>query len=113
MRIINQTKNTILAEDAVIADTIFKRMKGLLGRKELKKGEAIILKPCREVHTFFMQFPIDVIFTDRNHRIIKAISSLGPWHLSGVYFPAKFCVELPAGIIASTQTCEGDTLSFV
>ena len=110
MRIINKTKNTVLAEDVIVADTPYKRIHGLLGKKEFKKGEALILKPCNSIHTFFMQFPIDVLFVDKNNRAIKAISGLGPFRLTNIYFHARFAIELPADTIKSTLTCEGDGL---
>ena len=112
MKIINKSKNTILAEDVVIADNPFTRMKGLLGRKELKKGQALILKPCNSIHTFFMLFSIDAIFVGLNNQIIKTSPFLKPWRLTRVYLSAKFCIELPAGTIDSSLTSEGDFLSF-
>ena len=112
MRIVNKTKNTILAEEVILADAAFKRIKGLLGKKELKIGKALVLKPCSSVHTFFMRFPIDVLFVDKDNRIIKIIPSLKPFRLTGVYFHAAFAIELPAGTIQSTLTYKGDTLQI-
>lgn len=113
MRIINQTKNTILAEEVILANTAFKRMKGLLGKKEFMRGCALILKPCNSIHTFFMRFPIDVLFLDKNNRVIKAISSLPPYRLTRVYLNSGFAIELPSGIIKLSSTQEGDTISFI
>ncbi|MFA5144921.1 MAG: DUF192 domain-containing protein [Candidatus Omnitrophota bacterium] len=112
MKIINKTKNTILAQNAIVADTVFKRAKGLLGRKDLKQGEALILKPCNSIHTFFMQFPIDVLFVNRHNQIIKAILSLKLWSLTPVYFNAAFVIELPAGTLELTSTQENDILAL-
>ena len=110
MRIINRTKNTILAEEVIVADTVFKRIKGLLGKKEFKKAQALILKPCNSIHTFFMRFPIDVLFVDKNHKVIKAATNLPPFRLTRIYFNAQFAVELPFDTIKSTATCAGDSL---
>jgi uncharacterized membrane protein (UPF0127 family) len=112
IKIINKTKDTILAENAVLADTFFKRIKGLIGRKEFTKGEALILEPCNSIHTFFMRFPIDVLFVDKDNRIIKAIISLKPFRLTPIYFKANLVVELPYGTISSTFTEPFDLLSF-
>ena len=112
MKVINKTKNTVLAEEAIVADRLYSRMKGLLGKENLPKGQAFILRPCNSIHTFFMQFPIDVIFVDRDNKIIKAISGLKPWRLSSVYLLAQSCIELPAGTIASSLSSPGDLLSF-
>jgi len=110
MRIINKIKGAVLAEDVIIANTIFKRAKGLLGKKEFKKGQALILKPGNSIHTFFMYFPIDVLFLDKNNRVIKALSSLKPFSFTAIYFKAHLVIELPAGTLESSSTQEGDTL---
>ncbi|MBM3246498.1 MAG: DUF192 domain-containing protein [Candidatus Omnitrophica bacterium] len=110
MGIVNKTKNTILAQDVSIANRLFKRMKGLLGRKEFKAGQAIILEPCNSIHTFFMRFPIDVLFVDKNNRVIKVKSSLKPFRLSPIYFNAAFAIELPSGMAEATSTSQGDIL---
>ena len=110
MRIINKTKNTVLAENVVVADTPFSRVRGLLGKRELKPGEALIIKPCNSIHTFFMRFPIDVLFLNKDNRVIDVILSLKPFRLTAIYFNAAFVVELPVGTIQSTSTHKGDTL---
>ncbi len=110
MRLINQTKNAILSEDLSVANTPFARIKGLLGKKSLGHGQALLIKPCNSIHTFFMNFPIDVIFIDKNNRVVKTISSLKPYRLSAIYFKAYSVIELPVGVIQSTDTHPGDTL---
>lgn len=112
MKIINKTKNTILADNVIVADTVFKRMKGLLGEKEFNPGQALILKPCDSVHTFFMNFPIDVLFVDRKNRAIKVLLYFKPFRISKIYFRASFAIELPAGTIQSSHTSEGNILSI-
>jgi len=111
MKIINITRNSsILAEEVIVADTPLKRMKGLLGKKEFNRGKAIILKPCNSIHTFFMHFPIDVLFVDKQKRVIRAISSLKPGRLTYIYFNAAFAIELPCGTLESTSTSKGDII---
>jgi len=113
MQIANKTKNTILAQNAVIADTILKRMKGLLGRKDFKEGEALVLKPCNSIHTFFMSFAIDVVFVDSNNKVVKAISAMTPFRLSRIYFKARLAIELPVGTISKTTTQPNDLLQLL
>lgn len=113
MKIINITKNTVISEDAVLADVPFKRMKGLLGKKYLGKSEALILKPCNSVHTFFMRFPIDVLFLDKNNRVVKAINSLKPFRVTPIYFTATLAIELPIGTIQGTSTRQDDILQLI
>lgn len=111
MKINNQTKNTVLADKAVVASSLLGRMRGLLGKKELKSGEALVLTHCNSIHTFFMKFPIDIIFLDKHKRIVKIIPSLNPFRLSGIYFNAASVIELPAGV-AQDKASIGDLLSF-
>jgi hypothetical protein len=112
MKIINQTNNAILADKAVLANTPFARVRGLLGKKQLNPGEGIILRPCTSIHTFLMRFPIDILFVDKNNKIIKPISNLKPFRLTPIYFNAAFAIELPTGTIASTSTAPGDEVLY-
>jgi len=108
MKVINKTRQTILAENAVIAKTPSKRMIGLLNRKSFEQGEALIIKPCNSIHTFFMRFPIDLAFIDANNRITKTIHGMRPFRISGIYLKAVFCLELPTGTLEKTSTQPGD-----
>jgi uncharacterized protein len=107
----NATRGTFLATQLEVADTGSKRNKGLLGRKGLAAGEGLWIVPCESVHTFFMQFPIDLVYLDRNNRIRKVRNSVPPWRLSAC-LSAHSILELPAGTIRETQTQTGDKLEF-
>lgn len=113
VKVINVSKSSVLADNAKIAGSFLTRLVGLLNRSCLNKGEALILSPSNSIHTFFMRFAIDVIFLDRNSRVTRKLPSLKPWRFSGVYLNAKSVVELPPGIIESTSTQEGDTISIL
>ena len=108
MRIINKIRGIPLAQNAIVAKTPLKRMIGLLSRRQFEQGEALIIKPCNSIHTFFMHFAIDAIFVDSNNRIIKSIRSMQPFRISGIYLNALFCIELPAGSLEKTSTQTGD-----
>lgn len=112
LKIINVSKNTTLAENAKLADNFFKRLIGLMGKANLEAGGALILKPCTSIHTFFMRFPIDVAFVDRENRIVKIYPSLPSWRLSGMFLNSVLCLELPAGTLAITHSQAGDTIQF-
>jgi len=112
MKIINQSKNTVLAQDIIVTDNFLSRAKGLLGRKEFLAGQALIIKPAKSIHTFFMHFPIDVLFVNKNKKIIKAITALAPYRFTAFYFNAVLVIELPAYTLQKTSTQEGDLLSF-
>ncbi|MGN0826610.1 MAG: DUF192 domain-containing protein [Kiritimatiellia bacterium] len=61
------------------AFSMWARMKGLLGRKGLAEGEWLWLKPCGAVHTVGMRFAIDVVFLDRDQRVVKVARGVKPW----------------------------------
>jgi len=113
MKISNESKNTTVADKAVMADNILTRIKGLLGRKEFSAGEALVLRPCNSVHTFFMRFPIDVLFIDRNNYVVGVVSALKPARLSKVFFRSACAIELPIGTIQSARISKGDLLSII
>lgn len=112
MKIVNKTRQATLAENATIAKNPLERMVGLLNRNSLEQGEALMLKPCNSIHTFFMRFPIDVAFIDSKGRIIKTICGMRPFRISAIYLNAVFCIELPAGTLKKTSTQPGDYLSL-
>lgn len=84
----------------------------MLGNKSLEENQAMILQPANSVHTFFMRFPIDVLFVDRNNIVVKAVSNMGVFKVTRIYFKSAFVIELCAGTINTTQTAEGDYLQI-
>jgi uncharacterized membrane protein (UPF0127 family) len=111
LRVLNQTRNTELANCMEVADTGAKRNRGLLGRERLSPGEGLWIIPCEAVHTFWMQFSIDLVYLDSKKRIRKLASEVRPWRLSGC-LSAQSVMELPAGTVRETRTEPGDTLEF-
>lgn len=108
MKLINKTNGQILAEKLEIANTPFKRMKGLLGREELSQGEGLHITPCNNIHSFFMKFEFDAIFIDRKHIIRHLIESMPPGKISKLCFSAYSVIELPAGTIQMSNSKIGD-----
>jgi len=108
----NLNRGTTLADKLEVAGSGPKRSKGLLGRKGLGPGEGLWIIPCEAVHTFFMQFPIDLVYLDRKHRVRKVRNSVPAWRISGC-LSAHSILELPAGTIRSTRTEPGDILEIV
>jgi uncharacterized membrane protein (UPF0127 family) len=111
MQVRNLTRQTILATAVEVADSGARRSKGLLGRKSLEPGTGLWIVPCEAVHTFWMQFPIDLVYLDRSLRIRKLRSSVPPWRLSGC-MTAHSVLELAAGTIRDTKTEPGDRLEL-
>ena len=111
LRISNLTRQSVLAQCVEVADEGAKRRKGLLGRQELRAGEGLWIRPCEAVHTFGMQFPIDLVYLDRKLRVKKVRSGVPPWRLS-FCFTAYSVLELASGTIRETHTKPGDRIEF-
>ena len=109
---INTRTGKELATNVRVADTLFTRMKGLLGKKELPTGDALWIKPCFSVHTFFMKFPIDVIFLNKKNQIIASVSNLSPNRMTRLYLQSLSVLELPTGTIYATNTEVGDEIEI-
>jgi hypothetical protein len=112
VEIYNTTRQVVLAEDVQVAVNFFDRLKGLLGRREFRVGEGLLLKPCRAVHSCFMLFPIDVVFLDDQMVVVHIIEGLPPFRLSPVIYEASSVLELPAGVTRLSGTRIGDRLSL-
>jgi uncharacterized protein len=84
-------------------------MRGLLGRKSLDPGSGMLLTPEPSVHMFFMRFPLDVVFLDRDHKVVGVRHELRPWRVAGAK-GAYATLELPAGAAAAAGLVKGDVL---
>jgi uncharacterized protein len=111
LRAFNVNRQRFIAERLEVADTSAKRNKGLLGRAGLDAGTGLWISPCESVHTFFMQFPIDLVYLDRKHCIRKVRSNVGAWRMS-ICLSAHSIIELPAGVILETGSQPGDVIEF-
>lgn len=87
----------VLAYDAYEAKSIKERMLGLMFSTDLPRGDALWIKPCNSIHTFFMKYSIDVLFLDRNFIVTKIYESLPPWRITPIHFQSSSVVELRGG----------------
>lgn len=113
MRALNRSSGKELARKLLIAGTAFSRAKGLLGRDALLEGEGLLIRPCKGIHTFFMKFPIDVVFLDKNNRIIETVENIPPHRMTNVLFLATSAIELPAGTVLASESAVGNEVAFV
>lgn len=107
MKAIDRTSGRELAGNLSVAATVLSRAKGLLGRTGLPSGEGLLIRPCKGVHTFFMKFPIDVLFLDKKKRVLQAVDTLQPYRMTRVLFSCDSVIELPAGTLSATGTAVG------
>lgn len=112
MRALNLTRNVVIAVETAVAGSTLARMKGLLGKKGMAAGEALLIKPCKGVHTVGMKFPIDVLFLDKENRVLSMRKNLRPNRATAFYLKAAAVLELPAGTLQNTGTEAGDEISI-
>jgi uncharacterized membrane protein (UPF0127 family) len=107
----NQTRGTVLADRADIADNAAARNRGLLKRTGLEVGEGLWIVPCEGVHTIGMKFPIDVVFLNRKKKVVKIRRAMPKWRIA-VCLRGHSVLELPAGMCETAQTVAGDQLEL-
>ena len=112
LRARNRNRNTILVEDGRVADTVWTRLRGLLGHKPLRPGEGLLLRGEKAIHTIGMGFAIDVLFLDRDGFVKLSIPAMAPFRASPFVSGATDVLELPAGTIATTRTEPGDRIEL-
>lgn len=104
----NLSENKVLVEQCWIADSAVSRMKGLLGRMSLSSNEGLWIEPCNSIHTFFMRFPIDVVYINKNGKVLSVYRNVKPWRIHLPVWGARSVLELPC--MGSIGIREGDTL---
>jgi hypothetical protein len=110
--IVNLTRGGIVCERVLVADQPMHRMPGLISRHMLPAGEGLLVMPAPSIHTAFMRFPIDVIFLDRELRVVKLVERLRPWRVAAAR-GASAALELAAGEVARRAIAAGDVLDVV
>jgi len=84
------------------------RKRGLLGRASLDDA-ALVIAPCNAVHTFFMRFPIDILFVDRQGRVLRVARAVPPWRIAWAW-RAFAVIELAATAASRIQV--GDRIGL-
>lgn len=85
------------------------RRRGLLGRHAIDASAALILSPCKAIHTAFMRFPIDVVFLDGQWRVLRIVFEMPPWR-AAIAAGAAAVIELPSGSLRTRDVAVGDGL---
>jgi uncharacterized protein len=105
--LVNGRTLAVIADTVEIADTRKTRRRGLLGRSVMAPFSALVIVPCFAIHTAFMRFAIDVVFTDRQGRVVRIVRRLPPWRLA-LSRRAHSAIELAAGSLDGQDLAIGD-----
>jgi uncharacterized membrane protein (UPF0127 family) len=92
---------------AWVADTYFTRLRGLLGRKKLNDNHGLLLERCASVHTFGMRYPLDLVFLDKEGKVLKCQASVKPFRTASA-LGAYYTLELNQGVISKQGISESD-----
>ncbi|MCI0422977.1 MAG: DUF192 domain-containing protein [Acidobacteria bacterium] len=112
MQAFNVTQQRMLAGVLTVANTFFRSLMGLMGKPGLAEGHGLWIVPCQSIHTFWMRFPIDVIFLDQHRTVVHLVESLRPFRVSKHLSKASSVIELPVNVIRTTCTRLGDEIEI-
>ena len=112
MKIYNSTQKNLIADDVKVANTFIARTLGLITKKIIAESEVLVIKPCNSIHTFFMKFPIDVLFVDANDEIVALYENVKPWRILPIHFNSLYVVELKAGQISAKKIVKHDIIQI-
>ncbi|HJV16041.1 MAG TPA: DUF192 domain-containing protein [Bacillales bacterium] len=104
LKVVNLSNGTELANFVANADTFFKRLKGLMFTKSLSAGHGLHIQPCRSIHTYFMNYEIDVLYLSDQFEIVGMDEKMKPASVGKYQKKAFSVLELPAGTISRTET---------
>ena len=108
---VRNAAGAVVCERCEVPKSSFARARGLLGRSGLEPGGGMLIDAAPSVHMFFMRFPIDVVFLDRDRKVVRVVHGLRPWRVAGAR-RAVAALELPAGAAAEAGIEKGDVLSL-
>ncbi len=121
IRIRSLTNQALIADKCIVAKSFWTRLRGLIGRKVLSPGEAMLFPACNDIHMWFMSIPIDVVFIRQvkpsekggrpGWRVSSTRSGVRPWRALPLRDgKATETLELPVGTIERCGLREGDEL---
>jgi len=111
VRVDNLTRGTSVAGHCRVAASLRDRTVGLLATASLGPGEGLLIERTQSIHMFFMRYPIDVVFVDREACVTRTVSALRPWRVVWWARGARDCLELPVGALVASGTVKGDQLA--
>ncbi len=113
MYVVNRTRGTYLGVDIKRADSFRARLLGLYAHRELPVGDGVWMVPCAGVQTIGMRRTIDVVFLDLARRVVRVYEHLRAGRVVWWVRGAHSALEVPAGVVASSETRVGDVVEFV
>ena len=113
MYAVNRTRGTYLGINIKHASSFFTRMLGLYSHRQLRFGDGVWLIPCNSIHTIGMRCSIDVIFLDASGHVVRVLQDVRPGRFIWRVARAHSTLEVPAGVVRSSETQVGDKVKFI
>jgi uncharacterized membrane protein (UPF0127 family) len=110
MRLYHLAGQRVVVENLELAEDSTSRRRGLIGHTPLAQRHGLLIRPCRWVHTFGMSFPIDVVYLDREWRVVALTENLVPNRIGPPVLQAQCVVEMAAGAVGQAGLAVGDQL---
>jgi uncharacterized membrane protein (UPF0127 family) len=108
--VFNLDREAFLGLSVTRADTLFSRLRGLLGRRKLRSDEGLWTVPSQGIHTICLHFPIDLIYLDETNQVVHLIENLGSFRIAPIRLDCASVLQLPTRAIHSSNTQIGDKL---
>jgi len=109
--VVNLDTSREIAARVGVARSFWARGRGLLGRRALPEGEGLLIEHCRQIHMFFMAFPIDVLHVQRlsrtEGRVARVLDTIRPFRVGPLVWRSDYVIELPPGTAGRTGTQAG------
>ncbi len=113
IRRLETSEGTVIAERVALARSFGRRTLGLMFRRELPEGDGLAIIPCNQIHMFFMRIPLDVLFVDREGRVLHLLHGIRPWRMSRLVRGARYTIELPVGTLGRAGVERGALVRLV
>ncbi len=102
----------IIAKNVKKTSNFIQRCLGLMFSQDMYGFDGLLLYPCKSIHTFFMFYPIDVVFLNGDMKIVGILRNMKPWRITKIYFNAQQVLELKGGTLPDNISLE-DTLEVI
>ncbi|MCG3142292.1 MAG: hypothetical protein HDKAJFGB_03718 [Anaerolineae bacterium] len=112
IQVLNHTRNSQPVTRGQVADNLWTRFRGLMGKRSLPEGYGLYFPGESAIHSFFMRIPIDVAYLDRAGRVVHVTNAMPPWRVGPLVRGARNVLELPVGTLERTATRVGDFLEI-
>lgn len=99
--------------DVPIASNLVAITFGVMGWKDFGDKKGLLLENTNSVHTFFVRFPLDLAFLNKEMVVVKIVKNLKPWCISPIIWQAKHTLEMPAGTIEKLGLKEKDKINLL